>query len=218
MQDYGRRLYELVLFAGVGAGVLGTKYCLGWETIGYVEFAEYPIKVLQARIRDGYLDDAPIWGNIRTFTRANPECSQFIRRLAGLNNLVITAGFPCQPFSGAGRRKGKDDTRNMWPDTIRVIREIRPKFVFLENVRGLLSAKQKFCIECGKGLGDSSDDTFRYFGRVLADLAESGYNARWRVLSAAEVGAFHKRERVWISASLSDSKGSNARRTSPNNK
>jgi DNA (cytosine-5)-methyltransferase 1 len=93
---------------------------------------------------------------------------------------VITAGFPCQPFSCAGKRQGEDDDRNMWPETLRCIRTVRPRFCFLENVPGLIS--------CG------------YLATVLGDLAESGYDSRWRVLSAAEVGAPHKRDRLWIVA------------------
>jgi len=91
---------------------------------------------------------------------------------------VITAGFPCQPFSIAGKRAGEDDPRNMWPATIECIRVVRPRFALLENVPGLLSSG--------------------YFGTILGDLAESGYDARWRILSAAELGAPHKRDRLWI--------------------
>ena len=86
----------------------------------------------------------------------------------------------CQPFSEAGKRKGGTDARNMWPATINAIRLVRPKYVFLENVPGLLSSG--------------------YFRRILGDLAASGYDAQWRVLSAAEVGAPHKRNRLWIVA------------------
>ena len=75
-------MYELALFAGSGAGCLATKWMLGWKTVGYVEFAEYPIKILQARIKDGYLDDAPIWGDVRTFRTDNKECGSFIEQLA----------------------------------------------------------------------------------------------------------------------------------------
>lgn len=161
---------ELALFAGVGGGLLATKWLLGWRTVCYVEWDEYCIKVLKARIRDGILDDAPIWDDARSFDG---------RPWAGLVD-VVTAGFPCQPFSQAGKRRGEDDPRNMWPDTIRIIREVRPRFAFLENVPGLLSSG--------------------YYGTILSELAESGYDARWRVLSAAELGAPHKRDRVWIVA------------------
>ncbi len=163
---------ELALFAGAGGGLLATKWLLGWRTVCYVEYADYPVKVIKARIKDGLLDDAPIWGDVRTFDgKPWRGCVD-----------IITAGFPCQPFSIAGKGKAENDDRNMWPDTIRVIREVRPAWCLLENVTGLLSASHG------------------YYGQILADLAESGYDARWRVLSAAEVGAPHKRDRLWIVA------------------
>lgn len=164
---------ELSLFTGAGGGLLGTKL-LGWNHIGYVENNEYCQKVLAQRIKDGFLDEAPIFGDIRAFIGEG-----YAEAYQGMVD-VITAGFPCQPFSSAGRRKSADDDRNMWPETIRCIREISPRFAFLENVPGLIS--------CG------------YLGTILGDLAESGYDCRWRVLSAAEVGAPHKRDRLWIVA------------------
>lgn len=182
--------YELALFAGVGGGVLGTKYGLGWQTVCYVERERYAVQVIKARITDGYLDDAPIWSEVRSFTKHNNQCRRFIRALRKIRNqLVVTAGFPCQPFSVAGKRDGANDERNGWPDTIRIIREIRPRYVFLENVPGLLSAMDK-----------TAEKSVRYFGTILGDLAQSGYVVRWRVLSAAEVGAPHKRDRLWIVA------------------
>ena len=161
---------ELCLFAGAGGGSIASKWLLGWDTVCYVEWDKYCQQVLQARIRDGLLDDAPIWDDVRTFDgRPWRGCVD-----------IITAGFPCQPFSVAGKRKGADDERNMWPDTIRIIREVQPRYAFLENVPGLLVSG--------------------YFGRVLGDLAASGYDIRWRCLSAAEVGAPHRRDRLWIVA------------------
>jgi DNA (cytosine-5)-methyltransferase 1 len=162
---------ELCLFAGAGGGLLGSKL-LGFRTVCYVEREKYCIEILKARIRDGCLDNAPIWDDIKTFDG---------KPWSGCVD-IITAGFPCQPFSVAGKRQGADDDRNMWPETIRVIREIRPRFCLLENVPGLLSG------------------THGYFGTVLGDLSESGYDARWRIVSAADVGAPHLRKRLWILA------------------
>lgn len=164
---------ELSLFSGAGGGLLGT-YLLGWQPIGYVEWNDYCQRVIAARIRDGILPAAPIFGDIRTFTSEGYA--------AGYTGLVdiITGGFPCQPFSIAGARLGADDPRNMWPATIECIRVVRPRFCLLENVPGLL--------------------TTGYFGTVLGDLAASGYDVRWRVLSAAEMGAPHLRDRLWIVA------------------
>jgi DNA (cytosine-5)-methyltransferase 1 len=165
---------ELSLFSGVGGGLLASKYMLGWKTIGYVEWEDYPQRVLAQRIRDGLLDEAPIFGDIRTFVSEG-----YAERYRGMVD-VVSGGFPCQPFSVAGRRKGESDTRNMWPATCEVIEIVKPKKVLLENVPGLIS--------CG------------YIGDVLRDLSEIGYDAKWQTLSAKEVGACHKRDRFWIVA------------------
>lgn len=164
---------ELSLFTGAGGGLLGT-HLLGWEAIGYVEWDEYCQQVIAARIADGYLRPAPIFTDVREFLESGAAAEY--RGFAD----VVTAGFPCQPFSTAGKREGADDERNMWPATIGVIRVVRPRFALLENVPGLLSSG--------------------YFGTILGDLAASGYDARWRVLSAAELGAPHRRDRLWIAA------------------
>ena len=163
-------IYHLSLFSGYEGFGLGLRLAgLPIRTIGYVEIDEYCQKLLQARIRDGYLDWAPIIRDVR--------CADF-ERLAGLVDL-ITAGFPCQPHSVAGRRAGPDDPRDLWPDTIRVIRQVRPRYVLLENA--------------GVNLRRGPAPAYAY--TVLADLAESGYSSRWDVVSAGEAGAPHLRER-----------------------
>ncbi|KKN74821.1 hypothetical protein LCGC14_0387140 [marine sediment metagenome] len=164
---------ELSLFTGAGGGLLGTML-LGWHPVGYVEWDKYCQQVIAARIADGYLPAAPIFVDVREFIQSGAAAEY--RGVAD----VVTAGFPCQPFSVAGKRAGADDERNMWPATIKCIRLVRPQYVYLENVPGLL--------------------TSGYFGTVLGDLAESGYDMRWRILSAAELGAPHKRDRLWIVA------------------
>lgn len=166
---------ELSLFTGSGGGILGTKL-LGWKTVGYVEFNEYCQKVLAARIKDGYIENAPIFGDVRAFISEG-----YAAAYKGLVD-VVSGGFPCQPFSTAGFQAAEDDPRNMWPATLRVIEEIQPAWAFLENVTGLLQA------------------THGYFGTILADLASIGYNARWGVLSAEASGAPHVRERLWLIA------------------
>lgn len=162
---------ELSLFSGVGGGLLGSLL-LGWTPIGYVEINEYCQRVIAQRITDGVLPVAPIFTDVREFVQSG-AAAQY-RGFAD----VVSGGFPCQPFSQAGKRKGADDERNMWPATIDTLRAVRPRYVFLENVPGLLWSG--------------------YFGRIVGDLAESGYDCRWRILSAAEVGAPHKRDRLWI--------------------
>jgi DNA (cytosine-5)-methyltransferase 1 len=161
---------ELSLFSGAGGGLLATKHLLGWRTVCYVEWDKYAIEVLKSRIRDGYLDDAPIWDDAFTFD-GYPW--------AGLVD-VVSAGFPCQPFSLAGKGLGEQDPRNGWPAVIRILREVRPRYALLENVPGLISKP--------------------YFRRILGDLAEAGFNIEQDCISAAEVGASHIRERLWIVA------------------
>ena len=182
---------ELSLFTGAGGGLLGTKL-LGWNCIGYVEFNRYCQQVIRARIDDGILDVAPIFTDVREFIESGA-----VDQYRGFVD-VVTAGFPCQPFSVAGKRKGNDDDRNMWPATIEIVRRVKPRYCFFENVPGLLSAG------CGDMASGSNELAGGYFGTILRDLAESGFDVRWRVLSAAEVGAPHKRDRLWIVANAKE--------------
>lgn len=168
---------ELALFAGAGGGLLGTQHLLGWRTVCYVENGEYPVQVLQARIRDGYLDDAPIWGSVQTFDGL-PWC--------GVVDLV-TAGFPCRPWAAGGKGAGRDDARNLWPDTFRIIREVAPKWVLLENSPRLLQKSVRW-------------QRPPYIQQIIGDLAGLGYVGRYGCLSAAGCGYAHKRQRVWIVA------------------
>ena len=169
-------LKELSLFTGAGGGILGT-HLLGWTPIGYVEFNDYCQRVLAARIADGYIPDAPIFGDIRAF---NSKIAGSYRGLVD----IITAGFPCQPFSCAGKQLEADDPRNMWPATRDSIGIVRPRYCFLENVPGLLAHE--------------------YYGTILGQLAESGFDARWCVLGARHIGACHRRDRLWVGAYRSD--------------
>ena len=123
-------LNHLSLFSGYEGFGLGLRLAgLPIRTVGYLEIDDYCQRVLQVRMADGVLDHAPI---IRDITACD------FRPMAGLVD-IITAGFPCQPHSVAGARLGADDERNLWPDTLRVIGEIRPAFAILENVPGLMS-------------------------------------------------------------------------------
>jgi len=174
-------LKHLSLFSGGGGGDLANKHLLNFITIGYVEFENYAQKILSQRIKDGFLDEAPIFGDINDFIQSGAS-----RKYAGFVD-VVTAGFPCQPFSLAGKKKGKDDSRNMWPQTIQTIRDVQPRFALLENVPGLLNSG--------------------YFHEVLGSLAEAGYDAKWIVLGADDVRppAPHRRKRLWILAHAIDS-------------
>lgn len=162
-------LNELALFAGAGGGILG-GYLLGWKTICAVEIEDYPRRVLLQRQKDGIFPHFPIWDDIRTFDG---------RPWSGAVD-IITGGFPCQDISAAGKGAGLDGEKSgLWHEVPRVVREVDPKFIYLENSPML---------------------TLLGLDRVLADLAALGYNARWCVLGADAAGAPHKRERIWILA------------------
>ena len=160
---------ELALFAGVGGGILGGQL-LGWTTVCAVEWEPYPASVLVARQNEGLLPPFPIWDDVRTFD-GNPW--------RGLVD-VISGGFPCQDISAAGKGAGITGERSgMWKEMARIIGEVRPRYVFVENSPML---------------------TIRGLGTVLGDLSEMGFDAEWGVISASDVGANHKRERIWIVA------------------
>ena len=158
---------ELALFAGAGGGILGGKL-LGWRTVCAVEWEPYPASVLCARQNDGLLPPFPIWDDVQTFDG---------KPWRGIVD-VVSGGFPCQDISAAGKGAGIDGERSgMWGEMARIIHEVRPRFVFVENSPMLTS---------------------RGLGRVLGDLASMGFDARWGVLGAADVGANHQRDRIWI--------------------
>lgn len=160
---------ELALFTGAGGGILG-GLLLGWRTACAVEINPYCVSVLLARQRDGVLRRFPIWNDIKTFDG---------RPWNGAID-VVSGGFPCQDISPAGLRRGIDGEKSgLWVEMARVICEVRPRFVFVENSANLAS------------LG---------LGRVLGDLAAMGFDARWGVLGACCVGGPHYRERMWIVA------------------
>ena len=168
---------EMSLFSGYGGFSLGLRLAgLNTRTICYVEWDKYCQQVIQARIGDGHLDDAPIWDDIKSFD-GRPWCGTVD---------ILSAGFPCQPHSNAGLRKGADDDRNLWPDTLRIIGEVGPRLVILENVPGILVRPD--------------DGREAYGGTVVGELAEIGYDAEWRVVSAADAGAPHLRNRWWLLA------------------
>lgn len=160
---------ELALFSGAGGGILGGILC-GFRTVCAVEINPYCREVLLRRQEEGILPAFPIWDDVRTFDGT---------AWAGAVD-IISAGFPCQPFSVAGKRKGADDERNLWPQTIRIIREVRPEWVLLENVPGLLATG--------------------YIWTIAGELSEAGYSAGWEVISASDVGANHRRARWWCLA------------------
>jgi DNA (cytosine-5)-methyltransferase 1 len=160
-------LNELALFAGGGGGLLGSKL-LGWRTVCYVENNDYAVEIIKARIRDGILDDAPIWDDVRTFDG---------RPWAGSVD-IVTAGFPCQPYSSAGKGRAENDERNLWPDTARIIGEVRPRRIMLENVSRLVH--------------------YEYFGEILSTLSVMGYGAIWGTFQGTSVGSPQLRKRIFL--------------------
>lgn len=164
------QIKELSLFSGAGGGLLGTTHLLGWQTVCYVEWDRYCAKVLSARIEDGFLHDAPIWDDVQSFDG---------RPWRGYVD-VISGGFPCQDISVAGKGAGIEGEKSgMWKHFARIIRDVRPRYVYVENSPAL---------------------TFRGLDAVLRDLAALGYDAEWGVLGADDVGAPHRRKRIWIVA------------------
>jgi DNA (cytosine-5)-methyltransferase 1 len=160
----------LDLFSGIGGFSLGLKRAGGFETIAYCEINPYCQSVLQARMQDGTLDYGPICTDVQRLD--GTPFKGFVDLICG--------GFPCQDISHAGRRVGIDGQRSgLWKEIARLVREIRPRYVFVENVSALL---------------------IRGMGTVLGDLAAIGYDAEWEVIPAAALGAPHLRERVWIVA------------------
>src|ERR1035437_6207887 len=165
------KINGLALCAGVSGLELGLHIALGnrYRTVGYCEREAFAASVLVARMEEKALDEAPIWDDLFTF-----PCELYRGKVD-----ILTAGFPCPPVSCAGKRRGVEDPRWLWPHVARIIGEVRPGLVYLENVRGLVSEGTAF-------------------GAVLGGLAGLGYDAEWGCVTAASVGASHKRERVFI--------------------
>lgn len=160
----------LALCAGIGGLELGLRLAMpNYRTVVYVERESYAAATLVARMEDAAMDSAPIWDDLTTFDGAAWRgCVD-----------IVTAGFPCQPWSFAGSRAGTDDERWIWPAIARIIRDVEPGAVFLENVPGLVSG----------GLE-----------HVLWSLASLWFDAEWCVLGASDLGASHQRKRLFILA------------------
>lgn len=165
------------LCSGVGGLDLATRLALehlgrSSRTVLYVEREAYAAGILVARMEEGLLDEAPIWSDLATLDAG---------AWRGAVDLVV-AGIPCQAHSVAGKRRGSDDERELWPLARRILREMGPKLFLLENSAGIIAGDQPF------------------LAGLVGDLAEDGWDAEWLCLAAEEVGAPHRRERLFLLA------------------
>lgn len=167
--DIPQRLNGLDLFSGIGGNTLALRKYI--KTIAYCEFDRHAQGVLLSRMRSGDIESAPIWDDIKTLTKDQFAC----------NIDIIVGGFPCQDISVAGKGAGiTQETRSgLFFEIMRLARELKPTFVFLENVPAIRT---------------------RGLDIVLQELTKAGYDCRWTMLSASDVGANHKRERWFLLA------------------
>jgi len=149
--------------------------------VAHVEIEAFAAANLVAKMEAGELDSAPVWTNLKTFPAW---------RFRGCVD-ILSAGFPCQPFSCAGARAADDDPRHLWPHVRQAVGLIRPRMVIFENVEGIISSKLK-----GNDWNDPEGTPVLL--HILRELERTGYKCTWGIFSAAEVGAPHQRKRVFI--------------------
>ena len=169
-------------YEGIGLGL--KRVFPNLRAIAYVEREGFAVANLVAKMEEGRLDKAPLFTDVKTFPYG---------KFRGLVD-ILSGGFPCQPFSSAGKRDGVEDPRHLFPFIAKGIRQCRPKIVFLENVEGIISAKTH-----------DGESVLQYVLRTLEDL---DYDATAGIFSAAEVGASHQRKRVFILGYAQSSKSS----------
>ena len=170
-------LKVLDLFSGIGGFSLGLESTGHFETVAFCEKDQFCQKVLKKH-----------WSNIPIIDD--------VRRINGkeIKADVVTGGFPCQPFSVAGKRKGTDDDRYLWDETIRVVRECKPKYFIGENVEGLINIQQGMVLR-----------------QVQTDLEKEGFEVQCLIIPASGIGAWHQRKRIWIiGCDVSNSRSRNA--------
>lgn len=172
-------MIHVSLFSGIGGFELAAEW-MGWRNLVSCDINEFGNKVREYYWPEGYCHK-----DVKTLTyeTINSELSARFGPGWRDQDIILTGGFPCQPYSAAGKRKGKDDERHLWPEMLRVIREVKPTFIVGENVRGL--------INWNGGM---------VFDEVCADLEAHGYEVQPVLLAACAVGAPHRRDRIWFVA------------------
>jgi DNA (cytosine-5)-methyltransferase 1 len=211
------------LFSGIDGFGLAAEW-MGWDVIAQCEIDPFCRKVLKKHWPDVYLH-----GDIKTLT------SEIIKEKSNWDPAkatVLVGGFPCQPFSHAGRRKGTDDERNLWPEYYRLIQELQPTYVAGENVAGLTTMENSTPFEKWLFIGmESKNHLCRIYSRyiyrkrqtfildeIYKDLEREGYTVESFIIPACGVGAWHRRDRIWILAYLPNTriKDLRKRENSPN--
>jgi DNA (cytosine-5)-methyltransferase 1 len=233
-------IYHMDLFSGIGGFALALRWVsettgIPSKTIGFCDIEEFPCKILNK-----HWPEVPICKDvnnveeIKTIVASHPELLRYLhgqpeeqpteRRqqaqcivTAGIRaSLLLTGGFPCQGFSRAGKRRGSNDDRYLWPQTFAIVKAIKPDYCLFENVTGILDmvfpnsavgmASQASLFEADSGGAGSMGNGRRIrqydtiIGSIMADLESEGYSARIVVLPAVSVGAPHRRDRIWIIA------------------
>jgi len=171
------KLRVLDLFSGIGGFSLGLERTGGFKTVAFCEIEEFPRRVLAK-----HWPKVPCYNDVRELTAAQLSAD-------GIGPIdVVTGGFPCQDISTAGKRAGitAESRSGLWSEIVRLVGELRPQYVIVENVSNLLNGP--------------SEKRGGWFGRVLGDLAEIGMCVEWNCIPASHVGANHGRDRVWILA------------------
>lgn len=181
--DNTKELTHISLCAGYGGIDIGLKRAIGnVRTIAFSEIEAYAVSNLVAKMEKGWLDAAPIWSNLKTF-----PWGEFYKKVD-----IISGGFPCQPFSAAGKKRGDEDPRHLWPYIVKGIRELgKPPIVFFENVEGIISSR----IKSDDWSDPKGTDVLQH---VLRELERLGYKTTAGIFSASEIGAPHQRKRVFI--------------------
>ena len=164
----GGCLNGLALCAGYGGLELAIERVFDeYKTVCYVEGEAFAAQHLRKKMEEGRLDEAPMWSNVKSFN-GQPWRGKVD---------IISGGFPCQPYSTAGKQMGEDDPRDLWPDFVRIIGEVRPGFLFFENVPNVVKLR---------------------LDQIILDLDKLGYSCSWGTLAASQVGARHKRNRWFL--------------------